>query len=96
MFERYNGPTVSANDIFGMVSQANPANFPKVFSREETTINYNHSLFGNKGNGGFPNPYAEMVKGYKDRFSNTTFNFLLKEDLAAITKGLKLTWNGFW
>lgn len=91
LFERYNGPTVSANDIFGMVSQANPANFPKVFSRDETTQDYNHSLFGNKGNGGFPNPYAEMVKGYKDRFSNTTLaQFSIEQDLKAITAGLKL------
>ena len=54
LFERYNGPTTSANDIFGMVVQANPANFPKVYSPDENTMNFNHSLFGNKGNGGFP------------------------------------------
>lgn len=48
-------------------------------------------LFGNKGNGGYPNPYAEMVRGYKDRFSSTTTaQFQLEQDLSMITKGLKL------
>ena len=61
LFERYNGPSVSANDIFGSVMQANPANFPKFFAYEDN-LGYNHTLFGNKGNGGFPNPYADMVK----------------------------------
>ena len=91
LFERYNGPTVSANDIFGMVVQANPANFPKVYDPDENTINFNHSLFGNKGNGGFPNPYADMVKGYKDRFSNTTLaQFSVEQNLDALTQGLRL------
>ncbi len=91
LFERYNGPTVSATDIFGMVAQANPANFPKTFTPDENTMNFNHTLFGNKGNGGYPNPYADMVKGYKDRFKNTTLaQFEIKQDLSFITEGLKI------
>jgi TonB-linked SusC/RagA family outer membrane protein len=91
LFERYNGPTVSATDIFGMVAQANPANFPKTFTPDENTLDFNHTLFGNKGNGGYPNPYAEMVKGFRDRFANTTLaQFELKQDLSFITEGLKI------
>ena len=91
LFERYNGPIVSASDIFRQVAQANPANFPKVFEADEASANFNHTLFGNKGNGGYPNPYAEMVKGYKDRFKNTTLaQFELKQDLSFITEGLKI------
>ena len=91
LFERYNGPIVSASDIFYQVSQANPANFPKTYDSDEATANFNHTLFGNKGNGGFPNPYAESVRGYKDRFSNTTLaQFQIKQDLSFITEGLKL------
>ena len=89
LFERYNGPSVSANDIFGSVMQANPANFPKYFNYEDN-LGYNHTLFGNKGNGGFPNPYADMVKGYKDRFTNTIFSQVqIEQDLNFITEGLK-------
>jgi len=90
LFERYNGPIVSASDIFRQVAQANPANFPKVFEADEASANFNHTLFGNKGNGGFPNPYAESVRGFKDRFSNTTLaQFQINQDLNFITEGLK-------
>ena len=89
LFERYNGPSVSANSIFGSVMQANPANFPKYFDYEDN-LGYNHTLFGNKGNGGFPNPYADMVKGYKDRFTNTIYSQVqIEQDLKFITEGLK-------
>jgi len=91
LFERYNGPIVSASDIFRQVAQANPANFPKVFETDEITQFFNHTLFGNKGNGGFPNPYAESVKGFRDRFANTTLaQFQVNQDLSFITEGLKL------
>mgnify|MGYP000165071707 CR=1 FL=1 len=91
LFERYNGPIVSASDIFRQVAQANPANFPKVFEADEASANFNHTLFGNKGNGGFPNPYAESVRGFKDRFSNTTLaQFQINQDLGFIPDGLKL------
>jgi TonB-linked SusC/RagA family outer membrane protein len=89
LFERYNGPSSSANDIFGNVMQANPVNFPKYY-QFENNLGYNHTLFGNKGNGGFPNPYADMVKGYKDRFTNTILSQVqLQQDLGFITEGLK-------
>jgi TonB-linked SusC/RagA family outer membrane protein len=91
LFERYNGPIVSASDIFRQVAQANPANFPKVFEADESTANFNHTLFGNKGNGGFSNPYAESVRGFRDRFANTTLaQFEIKQDLSFLTEGLKL------
>ena len=89
LFERYNGPSESANGIFGNVMNANPVNFPKYY-QYENNLGYNHTLFGNKGNGGYPNPYADMVKGYKDRFTNTILSQVqLEQDLGFITEGLK-------
>jgi len=91
LIDRYNGPQNDAGSIFSMVMQANPVNFPKYYDKDESTQFVNHVLFGNKGNGGYPNPYAEMVRGYKDRFSSTTTaQFQLEQDLSMITKGLKL------
>ncbi len=91
LIDRYNGPQNDAGNIFSMVMQANPVNFPKYYDKDESTQFVNHVLFGNKGNGGYPNPYAEMVRGYKDRFSSTTTaQFQLEQDLSMITKGLKL------
>ncbi len=91
LIDRYNGPQNDAGNIFSMVMQANPVNFPKYYDKDESTQFVNHVLFGNKGNGGYPNPYAEMVRGYKDRFtSTTTAQFQLEQDLSKITKGLKI------
>ena len=91
LIDRYNGPQNDAGSLFSMIMQANPVNFPKYYDKDESTQFLNHVLFGNKGNGGYPNPYAEMVRGYKDRFSSTTTaQFQLEQDLSMITKGLKL------
>lgn len=91
LIDRYNGPMNDAGSIFAMVMQANPVNFPKYYNKDESTQYANHVLFGNKGLGTFPNPYAKMVCGYKDRFtSTTTTQFQLEQDLSAVTKGLKL------
>lgn len=91
LIDRYNGPQNDAGSIFSMVMQANPVNFPKFYEKDESTQYVNHVLFGNKGNGGYPNPYAEMVRGYKDRFSSTTTaQFQLEQDLGMLLKGLKI------
>ncbi|WP_206081979.1 SusC/RagA family TonB-linked outer membrane protein [Maribellus sediminis] len=90
LFDTYNGPVNDANSIFGSVMQANPVNFPKYYPKAEPYLYVNHTLFGNKGNGGMPNPYADMVKGYKDRFTSTILSqFQLEQDLDFITEGLK-------
>jgi len=91
LIDRYNGPVNSADSIFSSVMNANPVNFPKYYEKNESMQYINHVMFGNKGNGNFHNPYAEMVKGYKDRFSSTTMaQFQIEQDLSMITKGLKI------
>ena len=92
LFERYNGPINDAGSIFGMVAQASPVNFPKFYTfDEESNVKFNHTLFGNKGNGGFVNPYAEMVRGYNNRFTSTILSQIqIEQNLNFITEGLKL------
>ena len=90
LFDRYNGPVDDADDIFGSVMRANPVNFPEYYEKDDETRYLNHILFGNKGNGGFPNPYANMVRGYRDSFTSTILSqFQVEQDLDFITKGLK-------
>lgn len=94
LFDKYNGPAVEANNIFGYVMQANPVDFSKYFEKNSITQYYNHTLFGYRP-GSFdasrPNPYAEMVKGYKDRLSSTILSLAqIEQDLGFITKGLKM------
>ena len=89
-FERYNGPREDAEKIFEKVIEANPVNFPKYYTfDEDSALKFNHTLFGNKGNGGYPNPYAEMVKGYKNRFTSTILSQIqIEQDLDFLTEGL--------
>ena len=70
---------------------ANPVNFPAYFSNFQGQELFNHTLFGNKGLGGFPNPYADMVKGYQDYFQSTILSQAqLRQNLDFITDGLEL------
>ncbi|RKE57510.1 SusC/RagA family TonB-linked outer membrane protein [Sphingobacterium detergens] len=92
-FERYNGPFRSASDIFRMVMNSNPVDFPAVFSPDTKNEFTQHTLFGNTFVTGSlkNNPYAEMVRGYEDRNENTiTAQATLMQDLAFLTPGLKL------
>ncbi len=89
LYNRYNGPAVEANEIYKQVMGANPVNFPPYYDKTSEYADVQHTLFGNKSPGSYPNPYAEMVKGYKDYFASTNqFQFQLEQDLKMITKGL--------
>ena len=97
-FERYNGPNSGASDIFRMVMNSNPVDFPAVFEPDEANKYVEHILFGSTtfANGVLkPNPYAEMVRGYEDRNTSTfTAMATLSQDLKFITEGLKFQVKG--
>lgn len=104
-FEGYNGPFRSASDIFRMVMNSNPVDFPAYYAPDSANLNTQHILFGNSFVTGAlkQNPYAEMVRGYENR--NETFitaQGTLMQDLDFFTKGLKFqarvmatTWNRY-
>ena len=90
-FERYTGPYQSASDIFGMVMNANPVDFPATFIPDAANEFADHILFGNTFASGSmkQNPYAEMVRGYEDRNqSSITVMATLTQELDFITEGL--------
>lgn len=93
-FEKYNGPHQAANDVFKMVLNANPADFPAVYEPDEAHRYARHTLFGNTtiyGNNMMVNPYAEMVRGYKTQDNNSvTAQATLMQDFDFLAKGLKL------
>ncbi|SDE25368.1 SusC/RagA family TonB-linked outer membrane protein [Niabella drilacis] len=92
-FERYNGPFVSATDVYNMVMNTNPVDFPATYEPDEKHSSADYTLFGNTylGGGLKRNPYAEMVRGYEGRNeSDITTNATLYQDLKFITRGLKL------
>ena len=104
-FERYTGPYQSASNIFRMIMNSNPVDFPAVYQPDAANAFTDHILFGNTFVTGSmkANPYAEMVRGYEDRNeSSIVAQATLSQDLDFITEGLKVqgkasvsTWNKY-
>lgn len=96
-FERYNGPQAPASDIFNMVMNSNPVDFPAVFEPDSLNQFTDHILFGNTFVKGAlkQNPYAEMVRGYEDKnTSSITAMATLSQELDFVTEGLRLQLKG--
>jgi len=95
-FDDYRGPLTNGSDIYRLIMQSNPVMFPAYYP-QEMMPDVNHILFGNAPRGGsgaasadYKNPYAEMVRGYKDYGrSNIDMQLELKQDFSFITKGLR-------
>jgi TonB-linked SusC/RagA family outer membrane protein len=89
-FERYNGPYISASDIFRMVMDSNPVDFPAVWEPDARNIDTRWTLFGN-ADPMKTNPFAEMVRGYKENNeSSVSIQATLSQDLSFIIPNLRL------
>lgn len=89
------GPEKSANDIFDLSRISNPVDFPVMFPAGMYP-NYTGVLWGDKEggpyDGGFRNPVAEYVVGYKERFeTSVSANFKLDQKLDMILEGLRFS-----
>ncbi|MFV0505921.1 MAG: SusC/RagA family TonB-linked outer membrane protein [Bacteroidales bacterium] len=90
-FTDYNGPMYSGSDVYKMVMKTNPVLFPAYYDPDEATQHKMHILFGNYDKGQYKNPYAEMVRGYRDYTQSTILaQFEVKQDLGFLLDGLKL------
>lgn len=91
-FDDYTGPMSSGNDMFVNVMHADPVLFPAYYPMDAEHVGIKHIMFGNYMDGRYINPYAEMVRGYKDyQRSQMIAALQLDQDLSFITKGLKFT-----
>jgi TonB-linked SusC/RagA family outer membrane protein len=89
-FDDYRGPINGGADMYRMIMRTNPVLFPAYFEPDSAHQFVRHIMFGNAGNGNYLNPYAEMVKGYKEYSKSIMLaQFELKQDFSFITKGLK-------
>ncbi len=87
-FEEYKGPLRGGTDMYNLMLHSNPVLFPAYYPANEEFWYANHILFGNYDNTKI-NPYAEMVRGYKEKSRSQILAQLeLKQDLAFIAKGL--------
>lgn len=88
-FEDYTGPTESGDALYKKAMSANPVLFPKYYLSNNDMGYVNHILFGNAKDGNYLNPYADMVRGYKDYSSMVLVAQVeLKQNFDFITKGL--------
>lgn len=88
-FDDYKGPPEGGQRIFQMVMHTNPVLFPPYYTPDAANEYTEHVLFGNYDNMQYYNPYAEMVKGYKEYSeSQMSAQIELKQDLTLITEGL--------
>jgi len=73
------------------VMRSNPVLFPAFFTPDAANQHTQHILFGNGENANFLNPYADMVKGYKDYSKTLVLAQLeLRQNLDALLKGLSI------
>lgn len=88
----WNGPTQNANEIFNLARTASPIDFPIIFPAQENDTHLRWGgMSGGTYNGGYRNPIAEYVKGYRSNDQSTfQANLRLEQDLSFITKGLKI------
>ena len=91
-FDDYTGPLDGGTGLYKKVMRSNPVLFPAYYEPDEANRYAQYILFGNSGMGGaYINPYADMVKGYKD-YSNTLVlaQVELKQNLDFMLKGLSV------
>lgn len=88
-FDDYTGPIYSGGGFYTRVMRANPVLFPAYYPVDADHSFVKHIMFGNFEDGNYLNPYADMVRGYKDYArSNMNAQFQLQQDFGFITEGL--------
>ena len=88
-FDDYTGPINGGESVYQQVMHSNPVLFPAYYPVDEEHKYVKHIMFGNYGSGGYTNPYAEMVRGYRDRDRSQMLAALeFNQDFNFITKGL--------
>jgi TonB-linked SusC/RagA family outer membrane protein len=89
-FDDYTGPIDDGDEVFKWVMRSSPVLFPKSFPPVGDQEGATHVLFGNYMNGGYLNPYAYMVRGYREH-NRTMISAQMeaKQDLSALVEGLR-------
>ncbi|MDO5571043.1 MAG: TonB-dependent receptor [Bacteroidales bacterium] len=90
-FDDYRGPLDGGTTIYNKIMRTDPVSFPAYYAPDAENQYTKHILFGNYDTGNYLNPYADMVKGYKEYSKSTMLaQFELKQKLDFITQGLNI------
>src|SRR5690606_24172626 len=86
----YTGPLGNGADFYRQIIRTDPVLFPAYSEPDEKNLTTEHILSGNSGAGEYLNPYANLMKGYRD-YTNANFlaKFEFKQSLDFILDGLK-------
>ena len=88
-FDDYTGPIDGGSALYNKVMRTDPVLFAPYYPHTGETDHIQHILFGNYDRGQYINPYADMVKGYKDYTKSMLLaQFELKQNFDFITEGL--------
>ena len=92
-FNNYTGPVNTGSQMYSLIMQSNPVLFPAYYPADEEHKNTQHILFGNSfapnGSSYYINPYAELVKGYRQHGrSNLSAQLQVNQKLDFVTEGL--------
>ncbi|WP_165730805.1 TonB-dependent receptor [Polaribacter sp. 20A6] len=91
----YRGPVPTGNQVYNMINRTNPVRYPAYYEADAANEFTEHLLFGNVDTGdgelaGYLNPYAELVRGYRDYSrSVSVLSLQVKQDLSGIVDGLR-------
>jgi TonB-linked SusC/RagA family outer membrane protein len=90
-FDDYTGPLHGGTTMYNMIVRSNPVMFPACFPASQNP-GVQHIMFGNAEQESanlYLNPYAELVRGYKEYSrSNMLAQLELKQSLDIVTEGL--------
>ncbi|MDR1666877.1 MAG: TonB-dependent receptor [Bacteroidales bacterium] len=90
-FDDYEGPLDGGQELYKKAMRSNPVLFPAYYPPDAANQHTQHILFGNATTADYINPYADMVKGYKDYSKTLVLAQLeLKQDLDFLIKGLSV------
>ena len=88
-FTDYTGPLNGGDAVYKQVVHSDPVLFPAYYPDDSDHVGIKHIMFGNYKDGSYSNPYADLVRGYKDtQRSQMIAAVELNQDLDFITKGL--------
>lgn len=92
-FDDYTGPIDGGTEMYNEVMHSNPVLFPAYYPTDDAHRYVKHIMFGNyqqsSNNALYTNPYADMVKGYKNYSRSLMLAQLeVHQDLDFFTKGL--------
>lgn len=88
-FDDYTGPIDGGQQVYRNIMRTSPSLFAPSYVAGQDQQYIRHILFGNAGTGNYLNPYADLVKGYRNSSRSMMLAQLeLKQNLAFITEGL--------